>query len=99
MNPIRIAIMTIAAVSATTFTYALFAPSASKVVAKPVQSQVAVLSMPTPSVSVPVATAKAPVVYKTSQTKTEIQYLDVPAPRTTVRQSVENQDGEDHELE
>lgn len=95
MNPIRIAIMTIAAASATAFAYTVFTPSTSKVVAAPEQTQIA---FPT----APVIANNTPVVDSAAQTQTEIQYLDVPLPRREVRQEPqenEDQDGENHDLE
>jgi hypothetical protein len=95
MNPIRIAIMTIAAASASAFAYTVFAPSPSKVVATPTQTQVAVLSAPATVV-------QAPVIDSAAQAQPEIQYLDVPAPRQNVYQEPqENEDrnGENHDLE
>jgi hypothetical protein len=93
MNPARIAIMTIAAVSATTFAYTVFAPSPSKMVAKPTQTQVAVSSAP-------VISDNTPVIDSAAQTQPEIQYIDVPAPRQNVRrdpQENEDQNGDNNE--
>ncbi len=85
MNPIRIAIMTIATVSATTFAYAVFAPSPSTVVSAPVQTQIAVSSASTTFDNAPVANV--------AQTQPEIQYVDVPAPSQNTDQ--EQQTNED----
>jgi hypothetical protein len=91
MNPIRIAIMTIATVSATTFAYAVFAPLPSTVVSAPVQT--------TTLSSAPAASDKAPVAdntvvaANTTQTQPEIQYVDIPAPSQNVaRVPQENED-------
>jgi hypothetical protein len=100
MNPIRIAIMTIATVSATTFAYSVFAPSTSKLVSAPVQTQISVLSASTTSDQ---ATAlSAPVVAKVAQTPPEIQYVDVAVPSQNAGQEPrENEDrnGENNDSE
>ncbi len=86
MNPIRIAIMTIATVSATTFAYTVFAPSPSKLVSAPVQTQISLASTP--------ATSDNPVVATNAvQTQPEIQYVDIPAPSQNAAQ--EQQANED----